>query len=329
MSRLPVSCGFVKAPVPLRLLFAISLLGAQVLLAAPPSPSPSPSAPASLRSAAAGSDPIGVAPVPILPPADTPTPSPLPSATVLPLPSLTPAPSASPPDSPSPSPSPTPAASPTPLNSPSPTPAPSATPADPPSPTPSVAPSPSPSASPSPSVSVAPSPPRPPPLPSPPPAPPIPPAPNPAPPVPIPSAPPPAPSVAPPSAIQIQRLTPIVEVWRAGATAPQVPVRHGQYLATAYIAGNESVVVRLEFDPLTAGKIVTVTASMAIILDPPQTGLPVQPTGDCAVTVRLADGFTRGYVNFYCQGLQTTLPLQRASSSVVAANETAKKEGAR
>jgi hypothetical protein len=100
-------------------------------------------------------------------------------------------------------------------------------------------------------------------------------------------------------------------------------------METAYIAGNESVMLRLQFDPLTVGKIVTVTASAAIIIDPPQASLAVRSTGDCTVTLRLAGGFNRGYVNFYCQGLQTTLPLQRASSSIVAANETAHKEAAR
>ncbi|MEY2482619.1 MAG: hypothetical protein QOK24_1147 [Verrucomicrobiota bacterium] len=112
-----------------------------------------------------------------------------------------------------------------------------------------------------------------------------------------------------------------MEVWRAGAVSPQVPIRHGSYMGTAYIAGNESVMIRLQFDPLVAGKIVTITASAAIILDPPQTGLAVQPTGDCAVTLRLAGGFNRGYVNFYCQGLQTTLPLQRGSLAIVSNQE--------
>jgi hypothetical protein len=120
-----------------------------------------------------------------------------------------------------------------------------------------------------------------------------------------------------------------VEVWRAGAVSPQVPIRHGSYMGTAFIAGNESAMVRLQFDPLVAGKIVVVTASAAIILDPPQTGLFVRSTGDCTVTLRLAGGFNRGYVNFYSQGLQTTLPLQRASSTVVATNETANKKAAR
>ncbi|MEN3370904.1 MAG: hypothetical protein V7609_3047 [Verrucomicrobiota bacterium] len=89
----------------------------------------------------------------------------------------------------------------------------------------------------------------------------------------------------------------------------------------AFIGGNELAMVRLQFDPLIAGKIVTVTASAAIILDPPQTGLSIRPTGDCAVTVRLGDGFNRSYVNFYCQGLKTTLPLQRSSLAVVSNRE--------
>lgn len=120
-----------------------------------------------------------------------------------------------------------------------------------------------------------------------------------------------------------------MEVWRAGAVSPQVPVRHGKYMERASLARNEPVIIRLRFDPLVAGKIVTVMASAAVILDSPQSGLPVGLTGDCAVNLRLSDGFTRGYVNFYYEGLQTTLPLSLASSSVVAAQETARKRGAR
>jgi hypothetical protein len=108
--------------------------------------------------------------------------------------------------------------------------------------------------------------------------------------------------------------------------SPQVPRRHGSYLEPAYVAGNESVMIRLQFDPLVVGKIITVTASAAIILDPGQTGLAVRSTGDCTVNVRLGDGFNRGYVNFYCQGLQTTLPLRRGSLAVVSNRE---KEAAR
>ncbi|MEN3369112.1 MAG: hypothetical protein V7609_1255 [Verrucomicrobiota bacterium] len=244
-------------------------------------------------------------PTPFASPTPTPVATPLPT----PVPAPTPTPAATP--TPIPIPLPSPVSTPVPLPVATPLPTPLVTPAPSPSPTPISTPVPSPS----PAITRTPSFPVPPP--------------NPAPRVLLPSVPAPAPLSPAPTLLQIQRLTPIVEVWRAGAVSPQVPIRHGSYVATAFIAGNESAMVRLQFHPLVAGKIVTITASAAIILDPPQTGLSVRLAGDCAVTVRLAGGFNRGYVNFSCQGLQTMLPLQRASSSVVAANETANKEAAR
>jgi hypothetical protein len=100
-------------------------------------------------------------------------------------------------------------------------------------------------------------------------------------------------------------------------------------MARAYIADNQPVMIQLQFDPLAAGKIINAAASPGVIIDPPPTKLQVGPTGDCAVTLRLRDGYAKGHVSFSCEGLQTTLPLSRASSAVVAANETAKKEGSR
>ncbi len=96
-----------------------------------------------------------------------------------------------------------------------------------------------------------------------------------------------------------------------------------------YITGTDPVMIQLQFDPLVAGQIITVTASSGIILDPPPTTLAVQSTGDCAVTLSLRDGYTHGFVSFSCDGLQTTLPLSLATSAVVTANETANKGSSR
>ncbi|MEN3370690.1 MAG: hypothetical protein V7609_2833 [Verrucomicrobiota bacterium] len=254
-------------------------------------------------------DELVALPDPTPAPFATPAPAPAVTATPIPTPSITPVPfpSSTPISTPVASPTPTPNSTPTPEPVPSPSVSPSPTPPS-PSPTPISTPVPSPSPATTRTLAF-----------------PVPP-PNPASRVQLPSVPAPAPFSPAPTLLQIQRLTPIVEVWRAGAISPQVPIRHGSYMKTAYVAGNESVMVRLQFDPLVAGKIVTVTASAAIILDPGQTGLAVRSTGDCAVTVRLGDGFNRGYVNFYCQGLQTTLPLQRSSLAVVSNRE---KEAAR
>jgi hypothetical protein len=131
----------------------------------------------------------------------------------------------------------------------------------------------------------------------------------------------------PPDPIQIQRLTPIVEVWSAGAVSPQVPIRHCRYLERAYVAGTDPVLIQLQFDPLIAGQIITVTASSGVILDPPTVTLAVGSTGDCAVTLRLCEGYAHGYVSFNCDGLQTTLPLSLATLAVVASHESANRKG--
>jgi hypothetical protein len=100
-------------------------------------------------------------------------------------------------------------------------------------------------------------------------------------------------------------------------------------MARAYIADNQPVMIQLQFDPLAAGKIINATASSGVIIDPPPTKLQVRPTGDCVVTLRLRDGYTKGHVSFFCEGLQTTLPLARASTAIVAANESPTKARSR
>ena len=145
----------------------------------------------------------------------------------------------------------------------------------------------------------------------------------------MPSAQAPAPPALPPDPIQIQRMTPVVEVWRAGANAPQIPARRGKHMATAYVADNQPVMVRLQFDPLVRGKTVVVRPGQGVVLDPPAEVLQIQPTGECVVTVRLEENAPRGHLSFHCEGLMTTLPLARSSAAVAQANENAKAGGAR
>jgi len=92
-------------------------------------------------------------------------------------------------------------------------------------------------------------------------------------------------------------------------------------IAPAFIADNQPVVVRLQFDPLARGKAVFVRPGRGAILDPPTEILHIRPTGECVVTLRLADNAQRGHVSFHCDGLMTTLPLQRASLARVSARE--------
>jgi hypothetical protein len=89
------------------------------------------------------------------------------------------------------------------------------------------------------------------------------------------------------------------------------------------------VLVRLQFDPLVRGKTVVVRPGQGVVLDPPTEVLQIRPTGECVVTVRLEENVPRGHISFHCDGLMTTLPLLRASLSVVAANEQATAGGSR
>jgi hypothetical protein len=118
-------------------------------------------------------------------------------------------------------------------------------------------------------------------------------------------------------------------VWRASAQTPQLPARRGNYVAPAYVADNQPVMVRLQFDPLARGKTVVVRPGRGVILDPPTEVLQVQPTGECVVALRLDEKAPRGHVTFHCNGFMTTLPLSRRSLASVQATENATAEGAR
>src|SRR6266403_415005 len=70
------------------------------------------------------------------------------------------------------------------------------------------------------------------------------PPPRPAPQLPPPPIPPRAQLTFPRTALERQRVTPAIEVWRAGAHSPQAPTRRGNYMAPALIADNQPVMVR-------------------------------------------------------------------------------------
>lgn len=185
---------------------------------------------------------------------------------------------------------------------PSPTPLPSASPL----PSPTVVPTPTIAPSTTPAPSISPTPPPPPPVP----AFPVPP-PNPAPALALPARPEPAPPSSAPSSLYLQQITPVIEVWRAGALAPELPARRGKQVGPIALPIGEVVIVRLQFGPLATGKSVVVTASGGVILDPPQQILAIQPSADCAVSFSLSDGYSNGAIRFYCEGISTTLTLSR------------------
>ena len=140
----------------------------------------------------------------------------------------------------------------------------------------------------------------------------------------------PAPPIRPPvvlpgarSALEIQRFTPVVELWRANSHAPQVPARRGHYVAEAYVSDSSPVLVRLQFDRAAQGNPVFVRLGHNAVLDSNPTNLRINGAGECLVTLHLADGAESGHVAFHCAGLMTTVSLRRTSESRVLASENA------
>jgi hypothetical protein len=121
---------------------------------------------------------------------------------------------------------------------------------------------------------------------------------------------------------EMELVKPDVEVWREESEFPQIPPRQFEQLDQAYVTGTEPVVLRVQFDPLAAGKRVFVKPGKGITLNPPVTIMTVSSVGDCLVSALLLEGFYRGDIIFYCEGVKTILPVKRASlTTVIAAEE--------
>jgi hypothetical protein len=86
--------------------------------------------------------------------------------------------------------------------------------------------------------------------------------------------------------------------------------------------------VRLRFHPLSQGKAVLISAARGVALDTPDDVLAIPMDGQCLVSVRLDPGMAQSHVSFTCEGVITTLVLQRTSSRIVAARENAAVEDA-
>jgi len=149
------------------------------------------------------------------------------------------------------------------------------------------------------------------------------PAPDPAPTIARAAPPAPGPVSGPPSALDLQQLTPVVQVWRSDSLTPELPVRRGRYLSPVLIAPSESVIVRLQFGPLARGKSVMVRPGPGVTINPSQQVFVLPSTADCAMSVTLDQSFLRGAISFYCEGLVTTLPLGRGVSAVPLINQAA------
>jgi hypothetical protein len=140
-------------------------------------------------------------------------------------------------------------------------------------------------------------------------------------------APPPLPvteiPLPPPDPAELVLAKPNVEIWRAESESPQVPPRQFNKLDEAYVTGTEPVWLRVQFDPLAAGKTVYVKPSRGITLNPPVSKMTISGNGECLVLAQVAADFTRSHIIFYCEGIKTVLPVVRASLEKVEAMEGA------
>lgn len=139
-------------------------------------------------------------------------------------------------------------------------------------------------------------------------------------------APPPPPFVetplpGQPDPAEMELAKPEVEVWREESESPQVPERTSNQLEQAYIAGTDPVVLRVQFNPLAAGKIVCVKPGRGITLNPSVVFLTISSSGECIISAQLAESVARSHIIFYCENVKTILPVVRASLATVEAAE--------
>jgi hypothetical protein len=142
-----------------------------------------------------------------------------------------------------------------------------------------------------------------------------------------PSQPPPPPvteiPLPQPDPAELVLTRPNVEIWRAASESPQVPPRQFNKLDDAYVTGTEPVWLRVQFDPLAAGKTVWVKPSRGIVLNPPVAKMTISGNGECLLLAQVAEDFTRSHIIFYCEGVKTVLPVVRASIEKVEEKEGA------
>jgi hypothetical protein len=131
------------------------------------------------------------------------------------------------------------------------------------------------------------------------------------------------PASNPPTPADIELAKPEVEVWREESLSPQIPPRQINQLQDAYVTGIEPVWLRVQFNPLAAGKRVVVKPSRGITLDPPQAIRTIPPNGECLILAQLAENVLTSHIIFYCQGVKTVLPVVRASLAKVEEKEAA------
>lgn len=149
----------------------------------------------------------------------------------------------------------------------------------------------------------------------------------------------PAPSLAPlslppavgfrshaPTAAEIERVIPKIEIWRPGSNIPQQPngrFQKARRLVSVLLTGDQAVMVRFRFHPLSRGKVVLVRAARGVTLNPAVETFSIPEDGQCVIALSLDSAMTESHVSFTCEGLTSTLVLTRTSPDNVAARENA------
>jgi hypothetical protein len=119
----------------------------------------------------------------------------------------------------------------------------------------------------------------------------------------------------------MELVKPEVEIWRGDSEWPQIPARFSDRLDPAYVTGTEPVWLKVQFNPLAAGKKVLVRAGLGITLNATGAALTVSASGECLVQAQLNEGCNRSHLNLYCEGIKTVLPVLRAPLATVIAVE--------
>lgn len=129
-----------------------------------------------------------------------------------------------------------------------------------------------------------------------------------------------------PDPADLERAKPDVEIWRPQSEWPQVPARRSNKLDLTYVSGTEPATLRVQFDPLLAGKSVYIRPGLGITLNPPAVTLTVPANGEIIIVALIAEGRDRSHITFYCEGVKTVLPVMRAPVPVIiqAEEETGK-----
>jgi hypothetical protein len=171
-------------------------------------------------------------------------------------------------------------------------------------------------------------------------------------PIPIPSIPPrtplfpvpppnPLPQVAPPQSRTtlpflsgtpdlnwVERAVPVLQVWRAGATLPQLPVRRARSYPVR-ISGSDPVTLVFQWDVSVAGKTVEVGGVRGATIQPEAPVFTVGPTGEATLIVQLNAGAYSAELNLTADFVTTTLHIERVPLSMLTAAERHLPEGAR